>query len=128
MDLSIQLSAGIEGFHVRDVAGSEGRATMKDPEESVASFTRDEWNRHWDDYAQASTENPAQNYRRELIFSLLGLHNSGLGVRLLDIGSGQGDMAEAVHAKFPSAEILGLELTQSGVEFSRSASTSCTFC
>jgi trans-aconitate methyltransferase len=40
----------------------------------------------------------------------------GKGVRILDIGSGQGDMAAAVRSRFPAAEIMGLELSRSGVE------------
>src|SRR5207248_556291 len=63
--------------------------------------------------------NPALAYRRRIIFSLLGLPGSGEGVRLLDIGSGHGDMAAAVHESFPLAQILGLELSRSGVEISR---------
>ncbi len=85
----------------------------------MASSARDNWDRHWDEYSKAAQENPAQEYRRRVMFSLLGLDNSGTGVRLLDIGSGQGDMAVAVRAAFPAAEIVGLELSQSGVEISR---------
>ena len=85
----------------------------------MASSTRDNWDRHWDEYGQAAQKNPAQEYRRKVMFSLLGLDNSGTGVRLLDVGSGQGDMAAAVHAAFPAAHILGLELSQLGVEISR---------
>jgi SAM-dependent methyltransferase len=85
----------------------------------MASPARDDWDRHWDEYSQAAQENPAQEYRRRVMFSLLRLANSGTGVRLLDIGSGQGDMAVAVRAAFPAAEIVGLELSQSGVEISR---------
>ena len=84
----------------------------------MTSPARDDWNRHWDEYSQTAGENPAQNYRRELIFSLLGLRGAGEEARLLDIGSGQGDMAGAILARFPSAKILGLELSQSGVEIS----------
>ena len=79
----------------------------------------DDWNRHWQDYGKTAEQNPAQNYRRALIFSLLGAHDSGEGMRILDIGSGQGDMAAALQARFPSAGILGLELSQAGVEISR---------
>ena len=85
----------------------------------MASSARDNWDRHWDEYSQCAQDNPALEYRRKIIFSLLGLRGSGSGVRLLDIGSGQGDMAAAVRANFPSAGILGLELSQSGVEISR---------
>jgi trans-aconitate methyltransferase len=85
----------------------------------MVSSKRDDWNRHWDDYSQCAQANPALEYRRRLIFSLLNLRNSGSGVQLLDIGSGQGDMVAAVRARFPSAQLLGLELSQSGVEISR---------
>src|SRR5215510_3437478 len=81
--------------------------------------TRDDWDQHWQHYSDAAEQNPAQYYRRELILSLLGLNGSGMGARIIDIGSGQGDMAAAIRARFPSAEILGLELEPSGVEISR---------
>jgi SAM-dependent methyltransferase len=84
----------------------------------LTSSERDDWNRHWEDFNQSATENPAQNYRRELIFSLLGLDGAKEPARILDVGSGQGDMAAALLSRFPSARILGLELSRSGVEIS----------
>src|SRR5205807_1342200 len=84
----------------------------------MVSLPRDDWDRHWDEYSQSAQENPAQKYRRRLIFSLLALDHARTAVRLLDVGSGQGDMAAAVRATFPTAEIVGLELSQSGVEIS----------
>ena len=33
---------------------------------------RDDWDRHWDEYSQAAQQNPAQEYRRRVVFSLLG--------------------------------------------------------
>jgi 2-polyprenyl-3-methyl-5-hydroxy-6-metoxy-1,4-benzoquinol methylase len=89
--------------------------------------TRDDWNRHWQDYSETAEQNPAQDYRRQLILSLLGVLGSGEGVRIIDIGSGQGDMAAAIRSRFPSAEILGLELAQSGVEISRRKVPSARF-
>jgi trans-aconitate methyltransferase len=83
------------------------------------SAAQDDWNRHWQDYSETARQNPAQNYRRELILSLLGIEGAGEGMRIMDIGSGQGDMAAAVRARFPLAEILGLELSHSGVEVAR---------
>src|SRR5262245_43041606 len=83
------------------------------------SSTRDDWDRHWRDYSDTAEQNPAQSYRRELILSLLGRVDAGQGMRIIDIGSGQRDMAAAIRARFPSAEILGIELAQSGVEISR---------
>jgi len=83
------------------------------------SSTRDDWDRHWQDYSGTAEQNPAQSYRRELILSWLGRLDSGEGMRIIDIGSGQGDMAAAIRERFPSADILGIELAQSGVEISR---------
>jgi trans-aconitate methyltransferase len=80
---------------------------------------RDDWNSHWQQHHQAAELNPAQRYRRELIFALLGARGSGEGLRILDLGSGQGDMAAAIRSRYPSAEILGLELSESGVDISR---------
>lgn len=86
---------------------------------SVKPATKDDWDIHWDDYSQCAQSNPAVEYRRRIIFALLGLHGSGDGMRLLDVGSGQGDTAAAVRKRFPSAQVLGLELSHSGVEISR---------
>lgn len=84
----------------------------------TVSSPRDDWDGHWDEYSQAAQANPAQAYRRDIIFSLLGLSGSGASVRILDIGSGQGDMAVTLHSAYPQAKIVGLELSASGVEIS----------
>jgi SAM-dependent methyltransferase len=84
----------------------------------VSTSSRDDWDRHWDDYSQCAQDNPALDYRRRVIFNLLGLQGTGAGVRLLDVGSGQGDMAAAVLGKYSSAEVRGLELSHSGVDIS----------
>ena len=84
----------------------------------MTSPAPDDWNRHWEEYSQSAEENPAQNYRRDLIFSLLGLRDSGEGARVLDIGSGQGDLSAAILTRFPSTQVLGLELSETGVKIS----------
>jgi len=81
--------------------------------------TRDNWETHWGKYHRTAEENPAQNYRREMIFSLMSLGNSGEEARLLDIGSGQGDMVAALQVQFPKASVLGLELSRAGIEISQ---------
>jgi 2-polyprenyl-3-methyl-5-hydroxy-6-metoxy-1,4-benzoquinol methylase len=93
---------------------------MKVTEEFGTLSQRDDWARHWEEYADSAQKNPAQEYRRQVILSLLDLPANGAGVRLLDIGSGQGDLAAWIHDKYPAAEILGLELSQSGVAISQS--------
>jgi len=86
---------------------------------SATVAQRDDWNRHWDDFALAAEYNPAQRYRRRLILSMLGAEGTAGPPRLLDIGSGQGDFAANVAATFPTTEVLGLELSASGVEVAR---------
>jgi 2-polyprenyl-3-methyl-5-hydroxy-6-metoxy-1,4-benzoquinol methylase len=80
---------------------------------------RDDWDQHWKEYSQTAEENPAQNYRRAMVLSFLGGSSPDTVMRVLDIGSGQGDMAADVRAHFPTAEVMGLELSQAGVEISR---------
>lgn len=75
----------------------------------------DDWNEHWLSYARSARLNPAQAYRRELIFGALGLNTSRNGVRLLDLGSGTGDFAAEVLEVRPDAEVVGLDLSPSGV-------------
>jgi len=88
---------------------------------------RDDWNTHWDEYSDAASENPAQEYRRKVIVGLLGIDGAGQGARVVDIGSGQGDMARDIRRELPSAQILGLELSRSGVEISRKKVPDATF-
>jgi 2-polyprenyl-3-methyl-5-hydroxy-6-metoxy-1,4-benzoquinol methylase len=86
---------------------------------------RDDWERHWLDYAEAAEHNPAQQYRRRIVFNLLAL---GPGpARVLDIGSGQGDFAAELLRRHPDAEVLGLEVSETGVEIARRKAPGATF-
>jgi len=82
---------------------------------------RDDWDRHWNRYAAAAKRNPAQQMRHALITRFLEQRIGGgsAGARILDIGSGQGDLMVRLHRVFPEAEFLGMELSASGVEISR---------
>jgi SAM-dependent methyltransferase len=73
---------------------------------------QDDWERHWEDYAESAEHNPAQLYRRRLILGLL----TADAKRILDVGSGQGDLALTLATDRPGAEVVGLEQTRSGVE------------
>jgi SAM-dependent methyltransferase len=77
----------------------------------------DDWDRHWDDYAASAAANPAQEYRRRLILDELGSGDPPR--RVLDVGSGTGDLAAALVARFPEADALGLELSRYAVEVAR---------
>ena len=75
----------------------------------------DDWDAHWDSFAETAGRNPAQAYRRRLVLSLLARHGAPPR-RYLDVGSGQGDLAVAVANRWPSAEIAGVELSRRGVD------------
>ena len=79
----------------------------------------DAWDQHWTAYAATNALNPAQVYRRKLIFENLGLHTSKIPVRLLDLGSGTGEFASEVLLARRDAEVVGLDLSSSGVELAK---------
>jgi 2-polyprenyl-3-methyl-5-hydroxy-6-metoxy-1,4-benzoquinol methylase len=76
---------------------------------------QDNWDQHWRDYAEAAEQNPAQDYRRKIVRNLLQHHGCSGDARILDIGSGQGDLAVHLHRAFPQAQLAGLELSAAGV-------------
>src|SRR5437870_172596 len=81
--------------------------------------TTDDWDEHWEAYAATNALNPAQTYRQKLVFEMLGLEKSPGPVRLLDLGSGSGAFAAQVVSTRADAEVLGLDLSTSGVEMAR---------
>jgi 2-polyprenyl-3-methyl-5-hydroxy-6-metoxy-1,4-benzoquinol methylase len=70
----------------------------------------DDWDAHWSDYAAANARNPAQDFRRRLVLRLAERDRSPR--RLVDIGSGTGVFLEAAAARWPGAELMGLELSE----------------
>jgi len=93
------------------------RETTSPGTSSVATSDRDDWDRHWQEYARSSAGNPAQEFRRRLIIKLLSPVSTP--ARILDVGSGTGDLALDLRGIFPDAEIVGIELSESGVELAR---------
>lgn len=83
-----------------------------------AKTKSDDWNEHWEHFAVAATENPAQIYRHRIVLNLLKGAGSG-AMRLLDLGSGQGDFLAKAATALPSAELAGFELSQVGAEITR---------
>lgn len=78
----------------------------------------DDWEEHWRRYDEAARRNPAQQMRHRLVLRLLRPRMTR-DVRLLDIGSGQGDLLARIHAAFPDATLAGIELSDRGVAASR---------
>lgn len=91
---------------------------MRDSEGSAVH----DWNVHWTRYADGVRQNPANSYRRKLVRELLA--DTAGQERILDIGSGQGDLALALAAEFPDAEVRGIEFSQTGVDLARDAAKS----
>ena len=86
-----------------------------------ANDRRDDWDRHWDQFARAASLNPAQQMRHRIIARLLQATAgpAGRGLRVCDFGSGQGDMIHRLTSALGRAEYVGLELSTAGVEISR---------
>jgi trans-aconitate methyltransferase len=84
-----------------------------------------EWDAHWGEYADSAEQNPAQGYRRRLIRRFLRVGDQP--ARIVDIGSGQGDLARELRDDSPTAEILGVEVSQAGIDISRSKVPDATF-
>ena len=94
---------------------------------SQATATHDDWDTHWERYADAASQNPAQRMRHEIITRLLGESTAGRAARVFDIGSGQGDLVRLLTPVLPAAQFLGAELSASGVEISQRKAPGATF-
>ena len=79
----------------------------------------DDWDAHWSHYAESAEENPAQRMRHDFIARLLGEDRGNGSMRLFDFGSGQGDLAQKLESLLPKAELVGAELSESGVAIAR---------
>jgi SAM-dependent methyltransferase len=84
-----------------------------------ATAGRDEWDRHWALYGEPAEGNPANNYRHRLVMKLIG--RPGPGDTILDIGSGQGELALLLKKAFPGATVRGVEYSAEGVQRAQSA-------
>jgi 2-polyprenyl-3-methyl-5-hydroxy-6-metoxy-1,4-benzoquinol methylase len=79
----------------------------------------DAWDEHWTAYAKTNALNPAQVERQKLIFGALRLDEAPSPVRLLDLGSGSGELSSAVLVARPDADVVGLDLARTAVEIAQ---------
>lgn len=78
---------------------------------------RDDWERMWPRFSGSYAANPARAFRERMI--LAAMAPAGAAPRVIDFGSGQGDLALAMREALPQAQIVGLERTRSGVDIAR---------
>lgn len=86
---------------------------------NATSSVSDDWDENWKRYASAASANPAQQMRYSLVAELLKKGVGGAKARVLDIGSGQGDLLQKLSTEIPAAELVGFEMSSSGVEISK---------
>jgi 2-polyprenyl-3-methyl-5-hydroxy-6-metoxy-1,4-benzoquinol methylase len=72
-----------------------------------------EWDQHWADYGDPAEGSPANHYRTRLILDRLG--NPGSHDTVVDIGSGQGELALLIKKAFLDARVCGIEYSAEGV-------------
>jgi SAM-dependent methyltransferase len=80
---------------------------------------REDWDRYWSAYAASNALNPAQAYRRELILDRLALGAAPGPARVLEIGSGQGELSREIRDRHPDVELTGIDLSPTGLEVAR---------
>jgi SAM-dependent methyltransferase len=80
---------------------------------------RDDWDLHWERYAAAAARNPAQRMRHGIVSGLLARDIGAGPARVLDIGSGQGDLLARLRGVLPGASLAGLERSAKGAALSR---------
>ena len=89
--------------------------------------SRDDWDAHWDHYAESAAENPAQRMRHDIIARLLCADAGPGTMQLFDLGSGQGDLVQKLEPLLPKARFVGAELSESGVAISQRKVPGATF-
>ena len=82
-------------------------------EQPTSEADLDDWDVHWDSFGEAAKGNPANHYRQTLILKLLG--SLPETAHVLDIGSGQGELAFAIKRQNPLVQVRGLEYSAEGV-------------
>jgi len=92
-------------------------AAQSPAQDSIHLADADDWDQHWEAFAEAAARNPAQAYRRRLAAKLL--EAVGPPIRLVDLGSGQGDFLGMAARRWPDAELLGVEPSRLGIAQSR---------
>ena len=73
------------------------------------------WDQHWTILAEAARINPAQDFRRRLVRSSLGLRDRGQGAIVVDFGSGIGCQIVDLAKIWPEAKYIGIDRSYEGL-------------
>jgi 2-polyprenyl-3-methyl-5-hydroxy-6-metoxy-1,4-benzoquinol methylase len=79
----------------------------------------DDWDEHWSSYAASNALNPAQEYRRKLILQALDLARARRPIKVLEVGSGQGDLSREITERHPTLELVGVDISETGVKIAQ---------
>lgn len=84
-----------------------------------------DWDSLWQRFDQAAQRNPAELMRFRLALRFLSL--SDRPARVVDVGSGQGELVSMISQRHPRAEVLGVELSATGVRLGQARAPSARF-
>lgn len=82
---------------------------------TIATTRPDDWDQHWWEFTASAEQGPAHEMRRRWLLDSLAISYAGQTARVLEIGSGTGEFAEALLTRHPQARFQGLELSAVGV-------------
>ena len=99
---------------------------MEPVELSAKQVDRDDWSEHWASYADSASENPAQGMRHKLILSAISRMPGKIDL-LVDVGSGQGDFLRRAASSNVARQLVGFELSRTGVVISQAKVPEATF-
>jgi len=77
------------------------------------SLDPDDWDSHWRNQADVARGNPASAFRHRLVLQRLLKVSPA---KIIDIGSGQGDLLQTLSNYFDESALAGIELSAAGVE------------
>lgn len=96
-------------------------------EVSAQQAGRDDWSGHWDSYGDSARDNPAQDMRFRLVLGSISRMPQQDIRLLMDIGSGQGDFLQRAASCRIARQMVGFELSETGVAISRAKVPQATF-
>lgn len=112
--LPLLIKAGFDPARIRCFKHKFGLNTFA--ECVLPSADAEPWDGHWRRYAASAKINPAQAFRRRLIFKMLESVGIKAQANVLDIGCGAGDLLAELRRRYPTATLAGVDISRDGLE------------